>query len=50
MSIKNKEVRLKSLSLYPLSPEAALSAFMQADPKKVDERLRKQGVKQDKKK
>jgi len=32
----------KPLSLYPLSVEEALCAFMQVDPKKVEEKLRKE--------
>jgi len=38
--------RLKPLSLYPLTPELALSAFMQVDPKKVkaaERRVQKKG-------
>ncbi len=41
--------KLKPLSLDPHSPEQALSALMKADPDKVDERLKKSGVKKDKK-
>ncbi len=32
--------RLKPLSLHPLSLEKALRGFMQADPEKVEKRLR----------
>ena len=32
----------KPLSLYPLSVEDALRAFMQVDPKKVENKLRKE--------
>jgi hypothetical protein len=32
-----KEKRDKPISLYPLKPEEALSAFMKADPKKYKE-------------
>ena len=32
----------KPISLQPLSVEEALRAFMQVDPKKVDEKLRKE--------
>jgi hypothetical protein len=32
---KSKPNRLKPLSLYPLTPEQALSAFMRTDPAKV---------------
>jgi hypothetical protein len=42
--------RLEPLSLYPLDAEEALARFMDADPKKVEDRLKKQGVKRDKKK
>jgi len=42
--------RLKPISLDPMSLEDALSAFMKADPKKVQERLVKKGVVRDKKK
>lgn len=34
LSIKNK-YNLKPISLYPLTPEQALSAFMKVDPQKV---------------
>lgn len=33
--MKRKSERLKPISLYPLTPEQALSAFMKVDPKKV---------------
>ncbi len=33
--LRKKSDRLKPLSLYPLTPEQALSAFMRTDPKKV---------------
>ena len=36
-----KRPRLKPLSLYPLKPEDALAAFMQVDPAKVEEGMRK---------
>jgi len=45
----NHDKKLRPLSLDPLSPERALSAFMKADPDKVDKRLKKSGVKKDKK-
>ena len=32
---KSKRDRVKPLSLYPLTPERALSAFMRTDPAKV---------------
>ena len=32
--------RLKPLSVYPLTPEDALSAFMKVDPEKVNRRLK----------
>lgn len=32
----------KPLSLYPLSVEDALRAFMQVDPKRVEDKLRKE--------
>ena len=35
---------LKNLSMHPLTMEDALKAFMQVDPKKVDERLEKDGI------
>mgnify|MGYP001557917611 CR=1 FL=1 len=37
MAIKrnDKKTRLKPISLYPLRPEQALSAFMQIDPKRI---------------
>lgn len=38
---KGKSDRLKPLSLYPLTPEEALSAFMRTDPKKVKAAERK---------
>ena len=37
-----KKEKLKPLSLHPLKPEEALSIFMQADPKKYKEWLKKQ--------
>jgi hypothetical protein len=37
--------RLEPLSLHPVEPEKAIASFMQVDPQKVDERLRKEGVK-----
>jgi hypothetical protein len=43
-------VRLKPISLHPLSLEDAMSAFMKADPEKVQERLKKKGIVRDKKK
>jgi hypothetical protein len=36
--------RLKPITLVPLTPEQALRAFMEADPAKVEERLRQDGV------
>ena len=33
--VKAQSGRLKPLSLYPLTPEQALSAFMRVDPKTV---------------
>jgi hypothetical protein len=38
---KGKSDRLKPLSLYPLTPEHALFAFMQVAPKKVKTSVRK---------
>jgi len=38
---KSKADRLKPLSLYPLTPEEALSAFMRTDPKKMKAAKRK---------
>ncbi len=35
-----KKHRLEPLSLSPLTPEEALKAFMQVDPKKVEKRLK----------
>ncbi len=32
---RKKRDRLKPLSLHPLTPEQALSAFMRVDPKRV---------------
>ena len=49
MKKDRSDKKLKPLSLSPNSPEQALSALMKADPDKVDERLRKDGVKKDKK-
>jgi hypothetical protein len=46
---KDKE-RFNPLNLYHLSPEQAISAAMKADPQKVDERLKSEGIKKDKKK
>jgi hypothetical protein len=40
----SKPPRLKPLSLDPLTPEEALAKFMSADPQKVEQRLRDEGV------
>ena len=32
---RDKKSRLKPISLYPLKPEEALSAFMRIDPRKI---------------
>ena len=42
-SKREKEERkyLKPISLYPLNPEEALSAFMKVDPKKIIKREQK---------
>jgi hypothetical protein len=40
---------MKPISLIPSTPEKALSAFMSVDPIKVEDRLRREGVKKDKK-
>jgi hypothetical protein len=37
------------LSLRPTAPDDALFAFMQVDPKKVEDCLKRDGVKKDKK-
>ena len=42
-----KKKRLEPLSI-PHSPEEALKALMEADPRKVEERLQKSGVKKKK--
>lgn len=45
MKTKNKSKhQLKPLSMYPLTPEEAIRGFMQVDPKKVEERLIKDGI------
>ena len=43
MAIKrnDKKTRLKPISLYPLRPEQALSAFMEIDPKRIKTAERK---------
>ncbi|KKM95261.1 hypothetical protein LCGC14_1189970 [marine sediment metagenome] len=40
MSKQGPRDRLKPLSVYPLTPEEALAAFMQVDPEKVNRRLK----------
>ena len=43
---KNKSKhQLKPLSMYPLTPEEAIKAFMEVDPKKVEKKLIEQGIK-----
>ena len=44
-----RKQREEPFSLFPLSPEEAITAFMNADPAKVEERLRQKGVKKPKK-
>lgn len=44
-----KNHKLKPISFSPEKPEDVLANFLQVDPKKVDERLKKSGVKKDKK-
>lgn len=46
-SAKLQPNRLKPLSLYPLTPERALEAFMQVNPKRIQvaERKAEQGRK-----
>jgi hypothetical protein len=38
---KQKRKYEKPISLYPLKPEEALSAFMKVDPKKIKAKRRK---------
>lgn len=42
--------RLKPLSVYPLTPEDALAAFMQVDPEKVNRRLKEAEKRRNKRK
>lgn len=39
----NKKL-LKPLSMHPLDIEDAIKGFLQTDPKKVEERLKKDGI------
>jgi hypothetical protein len=39
---QEKSTRLKPISLYPLSVENALTAFMSVDPGKVEKRLERE--------
>jgi hypothetical protein len=39
--MKKKPKRLKPISLHPLTPEQALTAFMKVDPKKVQAEMAK---------
>ena len=41
---KTKPERLGKLSLYPLTTEEALRAFLQTDPEPVRKRLEEQGI------
>ena len=38
----SKKYKLKPLSFYGNKPEEVLKAFMQVDPKKVEEQLKKE--------
>lgn len=41
---KEKPERLSKLSLYPLTPEESLRAFLQTDPEPVRKRLEEKGI------
>jgi len=41
---KSKKEKLKPISLYPLKPEEALSAFMKVDPKGYRDWLKVQKI------
>jgi hypothetical protein len=42
---KRKSGRPKALSLYPITVQDAISAFIAVDPKKVEKRLEREKVK-----
>ncbi len=44
---KGKPDRLKPISLYPLTPERALSAFMRVDPKTVKKAMARRRKKEE---
>ena len=41
---KKKHPRLKRLSVYPLTMEQAITAFMKVDPVRVDKKMEQQGI------
>ena len=41
---KVKRPRLRNLSVYPLTPEQAIAALLKVDPKKVDAKMKEQGI------